>query len=592
MRQVLSTLKRSRFPSLRQWKHLPRLLTSTERLTLRICLGVGIASLAILATWYVLTHRAEVPAVGGTYTEAFIGEPRFINPLYASTSDADADLSHLIFSGLVRWDPIEGIVNDLAEEITISEDGKTYTVQLREDAHFHNGTSVRASDVLFTFAAVQNPEYRSPLAVSFRGITISQVDDLTVSFELTKAFAPFIASLSFGILPSELWVDIPAKNVPLAALNLEPIGSGPFKFKEFSKDKKGTILSYTLERNANFYDEKPFLETFTAKFYANAEDAISALDNRNVEGVAFVPPEQEDRVLKSSIASLAHPSIPLTASISFNQDKHAALKSLAVRQALERLIDREALVREALHGNGQTAYSPIPDGILGASVDLAKHPFDPGAAIALLEGAKFIKTEGQPYRSLPKDIADARKKQLPENADPSTASVLSVTITTVQKPKFVRTAELLKAQFEAAGIKTEIAVVPAENLLDSVVKPGAYEILLTETLTGGDPDPYPFWHSSQIGNGGLNLAHYANRNVDTLLEDARATVDPTVREAKYKEFQTILADEVPAVFLYRSTYAYAYASKLRDVTIDRILTPPDRFSTISKWFVKTKKVLK
>ena len=109
-----------------------------------------------------MSHRVEIPAVGGQYTEGLIGEPQFINPLYAIQSDVDQDLASLIYSGLMRWDPEEGFIPDLAESLTINEDGTVYTLKIRDNAKFHNGEDVRARDVLFTINAIQNTSYRSP----------------------------------------------------------------------------------------------------------------------------------------------------------------------------------------------------------------------------------------------------------------------------------------------------------------------------------------------------------------------------------------------------------------------------------------------
>ncbi len=125
-----------------------------------------------------------------------------------------------------------------------------------------------------------------------------------------------------------------------------------------------------------------------------------------------------------------------------------------------------------------------------------------------------------------------------------------------------------------------------------VIQPKSYQILLTGTLLGLDPDPYPFWHSSQTKENGLNFALYANRNVDTLLETARKATNPDDRAKAYRDFQDLLAADVPAVFLYQSTYAYAIATKIKNVRLDRIISPADRFAEVETWYTKTKKALR
>ena len=123
MRQVLSVSKKPLIPTWRQLKQLPRLLSRAERSMIQGAIGVIVVSVILLAGSDVLSHRVIIPAVGGEYTEGLVGEPQFINPLYASTSNVDQDLARLVFSGLLKWDPEEGFVPDLAEEMTINEEG-------------------------------------------------------------------------------------------------------------------------------------------------------------------------------------------------------------------------------------------------------------------------------------------------------------------------------------------------------------------------------------------------------------------------------------------------------------------------------------
>lgn len=583
MRQVLSVSKKRTIPSWKQWRQLPRVLTQKEGRLLGGAIAVFFLSAITLGVWELAIHRSNNPAVGGEYTEALIGEPQYINPLYASSSDVDSDLTKLVYSGLMRWDPTQGLVNDLASNVQISEDGKTYTITLRDDAKFHNGDAVLARDVVFTIEAIQNDQYRSPLAVSFSGVAVSQVDDRTVAFQLNEPFAPFLSTLTVGILPEDVWTDVSPRNAPLASRNLEPVGSGPYRFSKFSKDKNGNILSYTLERNADYYGEKPLIQTLTFKFYADSEGSVQALSNRNVEGVSFVPTDQETEVAKNHSVVILHPTIPRETVLFFNQEKNAALKDANVRKALALAIDKQAIVDQALGGYGTVIDAPILPGMLGYSPDVAKLTEDTATANNLLDTAGHPWAEGAPFRSLTKNGTTS--------GDGSTENELSFTLTTVQSPEFIKAAQMLVDQMVPIGVRITVETVAPDEFYDKVIAPRNYELLLTGELLGIDPDPYPFWHSSQAKVGGLNLAGYANRKADALLEDARKLTNADERAAKYKEFQDILAADIPAVFLYQSTYAYAVASKIKNVQIDRIATPADRFANVVEWYIKTKKTL-
>lgn len=546
-----------------------------------LCLGA-------IGARFVFTHQVETPAVGGEYVEAVAGEPQFINPLYAPANDVDADIARLVYAGLLRRDADGVLQNDMAERWTVSEDGKIYTFTLREDAKFHNGSPLLARDVLFTMDALRNSLYRSPLSGAYQAAEVAQTDEHTVTFTLKEPSAGFLSTLTVGILPADLWTDIAPRNVPLASYNLKPIGSGPFQFETLSKDKNGSIRSYTVSRFADHAGGAAFLERVTFKFFSSSDDAVKALGSRTAEGVGYVPSDMEAEATRHGVV-LLRPSIPRETALFFNQDRQPVFKIKAVRQAIALAIDRAQIVAKALDGHGTPIAGVMLPEALGSEPTLPIPAMDIAGANALLEDAGFPKIEGLVYR-LSKKPAPATKTKLAE--DPVTIPALSVTITTVQTPEFARVAELVVTQLAAIGIQAQVEAVAQANLYRQVIEPRDYEFLLTGILYGAEPDPYPFWHSSQATSTGLNLSGYANRKTDALLEDARKALDPAVRVSKYAEFQKIVAEDVPAVILYRPSYAYALADKIKGVTIEHIATPADRFNGIKEWYIKTRKTLK
>ncbi|MEK7614930.1 MAG: ABC transporter substrate-binding protein, partial [Patescibacteria group bacterium] len=184
MRQVLSVSKPRRFPSFKQWQQLPNILSKAEKHILQIATLLIVLSAGSLVGIVLFSHRVEMPTHGGEYTEALVGEPQLINPLYATTNDVDVDLVSLIYSGLFKWIPGKGLVLDLAESVKIDETGTKVTVAIRKNATFQNGDPLNARDVVFTIDAIKNPAYRSPLYSAFKTVSIAQDDDQTVSFTL------------------------------------------------------------------------------------------------------------------------------------------------------------------------------------------------------------------------------------------------------------------------------------------------------------------------------------------------------------------------------------------------------------------------
>ncbi len=581
MRQVFAVRKTKSLPTWKQWKQLPRVLSSFERRVVQAAIGVIVLSVLTVGMIYVAGHRIDIPAIGGSYTEGLVGEPQFINPLYAIQSDVNQDLASLIYSGLMRWDPQEGFVPDLAQSLTVNEDGTVYTLKIREGAKFHNGDDVRARDVLFTINAIQNPSYRSPLADQFYNVTVVQEDDTSVSFILEKAFAPFVQYLTVGILPASLWAEIVPQNAPLAALNVQPVGSGPYEFAEFTKDKRGSIRSYTLKRNDDYYGQAPYIEELTFKFYPDVLALQDALANKNVEGASIVGYEAREEVASNRNVELVEPFIPRETVLYFNQNLNVALKDTVVRQAIQKAIDKASLVTEVYGDAARVIHAPILPNMLGYDETLTD-VYDPSTANTLLMQAGYTPVEETGIRLLKSSLQT--EKEL--------GKTLRFTLTTPDLPDLRLVAEKIQSNLKTVGIEVELNFVSSDLVATDVIAPRNFEILLAPILLEADPDPYPFWHSSQSKGSGLNLTGYSNPEVDTLLSEARALTDATTRADTYKQFQQLLAKDAPAVYLYQSTYGYALSKKVQHPEIRSIITPSDRFADIAQWYIKTKKALR
>ncbi|EKD33480.1 MAG: hypothetical protein ACD_76C00020G0004 [uncultured bacterium] len=574
-RLVFNVKKNRAFPTAAQWKFMPRVLSKSEKTALIASLVLLVASVCTAGIQYYITHRIDVPAVGGEYVEGTVGSPQLINPLYANVNDVDNDISRLVYSGLMKYNPKEGLLTDLAEKYEVSEDGKKYTFKLREDATWHDGERFGVRDVIFTFKSIQNSDYKSPMAVSFFGVEVEQVDDWTVSFTLEEPFAPFLSTMTLGILPSHIWGNIPPKNAQLTEQNLKPIGTGPYKFEKFIKEKDtGEIKSYTLVRNKNYYTQAPYIERVMFKFYANASDLAAALKNKNIEGAGYMPQEMVKEFEDSQTYNILRPSLPQYVGVFFNEEKQILLSNPKLREAMSRAVDRDQIVREALESHASPMYTPVFQSTVGENPDLELPTFDFEKAKALMDEAGWKLGEG----------AQVREKKI-ENE----TRQLKITLSVVDVPELMRTAELLKEQWADVGAQVDIAPIDPTLFYSNTVSPRNYEMLLTGELLGIDPDLYPFWHSSQIADPGLNLALYGNRKADKLLEDARTTTNNDTRIENYKAFQKIFLSDMPAIILYQPTYSYIVPQKIQNIEMQSIVFPDDRFASINSWYIKTKK---
>ena len=619
-------------PSISQLRQLPKLLDARERLILWISLGLLAFGLLFIGGRFYFTNFLPTPVSGGEYTEGLIGAPQFVNPLLSQTNDVDSDLSRLLFSGLLRYDKDLNLVPDLATEYTINEDQTVYEFKLREDATWHDGTPLTADDVVFTILSIQDPEFKSPLLVSLRGIEIEKVDVYTVRFILPESFRSFLETMTFGILPEHIWGTVPAINANLTEYNLKPIGSGPWIFESLSKDRLGNIKAMKLARNEDFYGQVPFIKELTFKFYPDFITGVAALKNHSVEGLSFLPKELK-KDLNGSAPSVYSFHLPQHTTLFFNQSQNINLKADKVRQALAQSIDRSLILSEALQLEGELIDGPIPPGYLGYHPNLATIEFTPESAADLLTSAGWDAITPEEYRTILEEKIQAESEKNNEenengeneespdndvlinnptpdeildlNTDPEEQNfidesinqlpyyrqkgdeILEITLTTVNQPENVTAAELIQGFWQNIGVVTNLNIVDPTKISREVIKARQYEILLFGEIFGADPDPYPFWHSSQADDPGLNLALFADRRVDKLLEDARESADPQVREDKYREFQEILSEEMPAIFLYSPTYTYLVDDKVKGIATDRLIVPADRLNNLSNWYIKT-----
>jgi peptide/nickel transport system substrate-binding protein len=575
MHQVLSVSKPRRFPSWKQWQQLPTVISKIELRVIQTAFLLFIFSLGSLIAIPIFGDRVEIPARGGEYTEALVGEPQLINPLYTTTNDVDQDLVSLIYSGLMRWDPTQGLVQDLAESVQINEEKTVLTFTIKENAQFHNGDPVLARDVLFTINAIQNPIYRSPLFPQFREVSIIQEDDRKISFVLEKPNSAFLRSLTVGILPANAWADILPQNATLAALNLQPIGSGPYKFEKFTKDKKGSIRSYSLKPFDKYAHAPAHIERLNFKFYSDPASALDALANKYVEGASIIPFENRQETRQNRGVAVYSPLLSREVVLFFNQKINETLKQKSVREAIAMSISKESLVKDVLKSEASIITGPILAESVGYHEGLADIPVDIEKAKTLLAETKVIGTVEEL-----KEVEETKKK-------PN-----QMTLTTIENEEFLAVASAIKTQLDSVGLNIEIVAVAPEAFFDQVISTRSFELLLTTAMFNTDPDPYVFWHSSQKNSAGLNIVEYQNMEVDKLLEQARTAKNDEERGTALRSFQEKLMADVPAVFLYQSTYGYAVSKKIQNVQLTHLRVPSDRFAQITQWYIKTKKTFK
>jgi peptide/nickel transport system substrate-binding protein len=558
-----------------------------ERLALYLLI-----TLLSLATLVLVEHvdtmvSVVVPVQGGALIEGETGPARFINPLLAN-SQADQDLSALVYSGLMRALPDGSIVPDLAKSYQISSDGRTYTFTLRLGATFQNGTTLTAADVLFTIQEAQDSSINSPRRADWTGVAVSSPDPETIVFTLPHAYAPFIEDTTLGILPKSLWQNVSAEEFPFSPLNTRPVGSGPYKISNVATDSTGAATRYDLVPFSNYTLGAPYLSRISFVFFGSEQDMLKALNNGQINAIAGISPSDVASV-KSKTTSLIKVPLPRVFGVFFNQSHNDVLTDASVRAALDAATDKPGIVTESLSGGGTVLNGPIPPGVVGNTSAATPQPL---SAVAFATSSPSQPSSQSTLAAAARTILQKGGWTFNESTGSWTKNkkTLAFTLATADQPELVASANALAADWKAAGINVTVQVYPLAQLNTNVIRPRAYDALLFGEVVGPELDLYAFWHSSQRMDPGLNLAMYANSKTDALLSQARATTDSDTRGTLYQQFASLLVKDTPAVFLYAPDFLYAVPQNVQGIQIGSLASPAGRFANVYQWYTDTEYV--
>ncbi|MFZ2149600.1 MAG: ABC transporter substrate-binding protein [Minisyncoccia bacterium] len=525
------------------------------------------------------SQMTQIPLHGGTISEGVVGTPRFINPVLAS-SPADRDMVSLVYSGLMRKGADRNLIPDLAEKYSVSKDGLVYTFTLKENMYFQDEEPVTADDIIFTIKQVKDSVIKSPFTANWEGVMAQKIDDRVVQFTLRQASPLFLENATLGIMPEHLWNNSP---IELNDANTNPVGSGPYLIKNMARESSGIINSYELESFKNFALGEPFIREINMRFYPNEDALITALENQEVDQVSSITPDNAN-ALKEKNYEVDSSVLPRVFGLFFNQNKNQLFLDKTVTNAIDKIVDKDRIVREVLHGYGIAIDDPIPPNMI-AYQKLGAENVSPRSEVIKkveesLAKAGWVKGEDG---FLSKTTTTKGKK---------TVVPLQFSISTGNAPELAKTAELIKNDLATVGMKVEVKTFEVGNLNQSVIRPRDYEALLFGQIINHESDLFAFWHSSQRKDPGLNVAMYTNARVDKILEEAVTTVDEQSRIKKYAEFENEIKKDMPAVFLYSPNFTYVVSPNLSGISIDHIISPGDRFSNIYSWYTKTENVWK
>jgi peptide/nickel transport system substrate-binding protein len=486
------------------------------------------------------------PAYGDTLVEASIGDISGLIPNITSDSSSQ-DIGGLIYSNLVRTDKNLRLEGELVEGWDISPDQLTITFHVRKGVKWHDGVALTAADVDFTYRYMIDPKTPTAYAESFRQVRHAEVvDPYTYRVTYEKPYSPALLSWGIWILPRHI-LEAPWKagvDLRTTPQSRYPIGSGPYLFQEWKTGEK-----VVLEANPDYFEGRPYIKRVVYRIIPDQSTIFLELKAKNIDMAGLTPIQYRRQIDYPAFRKAFNKYRYLAngyAYLGFNlldprfQDKR-------VRQAMAYAINKQEIIEGVLLGLGQAAQGPYKPGTWWYKPDVKTYPFDPDRAKTLLAELGWTRMNSDGV--------------LVKDGKPFSFTIMTNQGNSVRQ----QTAEIIQRRLKAVGIDVKIQVVDWAAFINTFIRKRQFEAIILGWGLGLDPDQYDIWTSTQTGPDQLNHISYKNPKVDELLEAGRRTFDEAKRKEIYWEFQDIMAEEQPVVFLYVPDNLPVVSSRVRGI---------------------------
>src|SRR6266508_4320890 len=393
------------------------------------------------------------PEKGGIYTEGLVGSLGRLNPLLDWNNSADRDVDQLLFSGLVRFDE-RGLPHADLADWGVTPDGTIYNFSIRPNAVWQDGTPVTSDDVIFTVNMMKSAGSLYPQDIKdlWSKIEVTKLNDKALKFTLSEPFVPFMDYLTFGVLPKHLLDSVPPDQMATAEFNINPVGSGPYKFDHLLIDN-GQITGVVLTLSTTYYGTAPFIEQVVFRYYPTSADALDAYRQGDVLGVSQISSDVLGAALEEPNLFIYTSRMPQMSFVLFNLNNPEVpfLQNEKVRRALMLAINRPYIINSFLQGQAIIADGPLLPNSWAYYDGTEHYQYDPETAVGLLKGEGY---------TIPASGGDVRAKD---------NTPLSFTLMHPDDPTHTKIAETIRDEWAAIGVHVDLKAVAYDSLvLDSL----------------------------------------------------------------------------------------------------------------------------
>ncbi len=484
---------------------------------------------------------AGAPAYGDIVVEGSIGDASNLIPILSSDSTSH-EIASLVFNGLVKYDKDMKVVGDLAESWNISEDGLEITFHLRKGVRWHDGHPFTAEDVLFTYRLTIDPKTPTAYAGDFLRVKDARViDPYTFRVTYPEPFAPALTSWSAAVLPRHL---LEGKDITRTPFARHPIGTGPYRFKEWQTGQKIVLVS-----NPDYFEGRPYIDGYIMRIIPDMATMFLELRAKGIDRMGLTPlqytRQTENNLFRKQYNKYRYLSFSYTY-LGYNLE-HPLFQDRRVRQAISYAINKREIVEGVLLGLGREASGPFKPGTWPYNPDVRRYPYDPGKARGLLAEAGWMDSDGDGL--------------LDRGGRPFAFEI----ITNQGNEVRAKCAEIIQRRLADIGITVKIRVIEWAAFINDFINKKRFDATILGWTITLDPDLYDVWHSSKTDPGELNFVSFKNEEVDDLLEKGRGTFDRQERKRCYDRIQEILAEEQPYAFLYVPDALPIISSRFRGI---------------------------
>jgi len=492
---------------------------------LQTVLSAALISLTFLGEGFATEKDGTAPVFGDRILFGSIGEPSNLIP-YLSTDSASHEIAGQLFVAPLRFNKDLQIEPWAAASYEVHDDGKKLCFVLRRDIFWQDGTPLTADDVEFTYRFMIDPKTPTAYAEDYLAVREFRKTG-QYSFEVLydRPFARALMTWMGAILPKHC---LEGQDLATTSFLRHPTGAGPFKLKHWQPGSQVVLAA-----SENYFEGRPCLDEVVYRIIPDSSTMFLELKAGRLDTMNLSP----QQYLRQTTGAFWDREWNKYRYLAFTYNflgynlNHPFFKDIRVRKALSLTIDREALIKGVLLGQGVAAFGPYKPGTWAYNDNLSPCPYNPEEARRLLAEAGWK----------PNQDGILEKDGVP---------FVFTILTNQGNDQRIKTATIIQSQFKRLGIKTHIRTVEWAAFIKEFVDKRRFDAVILGWSIVQDPDLFDVWHSSRAVPGGLNFTDYRNAEVDELLVRARASTDRAFRKQLYDRFQEILHEEQPYSFLY------------------------------------------